>query len=181
MSDNPLETYFGFTGTDLTANRLGKMTSSQEERVLKSEEGTHLIAAVIAVVAVILTLIPLGMIVYHLVVGAIDQIGMGLFIWILIGAIISFFSVRRSLEKVYDYTVHKIEGPIQFRTEISSSDSEELDYALHIQGEVFEVDDDLTDIMDQGDVYALYYLADPHTQSPKDILSVELISTVRMP
>jgi F0F1-type ATP synthase assembly protein I len=175
MSDNQLGTYFEFTGVDLEANRLGKITSSQKERRVKSEDATHLISAVIAVVAILLTLIPLGILIYHLITGTIDQIGWGLFIWILIGAILSFFSVRRSIEKVYDFSVHKIEGPVSFRSEISISDSEELDYTLHIQGEMFDVDDRLVEMMEEGDIYAIYYLVDPYTHSPMDILSLELI------
>jgi hypothetical protein len=175
MSEISLESYFNFDQADLEANRRGQLTQQQVSRLENSENPTRLISAVIAVAAVLLTLIPLVVILSHLFTASLDQVGMGLVLWTLIAGIVSFFAIRRSLEKGHDFTVRKIEGPIQIRTEKSAGGESDLDYFLHIQGEVFDVDGELTDFMEPGDVLVIYYLADPHTHLLGEILSVELI------
>jgi hypothetical protein len=177
MGEDTLESYFGFDQADLEANRRGELTLGQRDRLIKIENSTHQISAVMALAAVVLTMIPLGIILFHLLTASMDQVGMGLFIWVLLAAAVSFFAIRRSLEKIYDDTVHKIEGPIQIRVEKGASTS--LDYFLHIHGEVFDVDSELSELMEPGDVYAFYYLMDPHTHAAGEILSVELITLRR--
>ena len=178
MGDDQLEDYFNFSAADLEANRLGRMTPAQQARFVTGENTTHMVSRVIAVIALLLTLIPLFYIVNDIMTGAVGEIKMGFFPWIVIGALVSFFSIRRSMEKVFDLTVHKIEGPINLHVEKNYIDpnSEELDYALQIQGEAFDVDAELADIMDKNDIYAIYYLNDPHTHAPVEILSAELLS-----
>jgi hypothetical protein len=172
MENKQLETYFNFDSADLAANRAGNLTQKQRDRLAKAERNTRLVSVVLAAISIILTIIP----VIRLLTGLFS---IGAIIWAVIAAFCAFIFTRRSVEKIHDDIVRKVIGPARIKAERVSSDSsnEKLDYELRIGDEIFDVESEITEYLQPGDMVAVYYLADPHTKSPQEILSLEWISS----
>jgi hypothetical protein len=173
MQNNSLEAYFNFDPSDLEMNRSGKLSPRQLQHLTKSARGTRIASRIIAVILVALTILSIRDIIVHST--ASGPVDIGLFTWALVAGVLAFFFIRRSFEKIYDYQVKKVQGPIHIRAERVSSGSsdQKLDYELHVQNEIFDVDGELTETLQSGDAYTIYYIADPHSHSPQEILSVE--------
>ena len=172
MEYKQLETYFNFDAADLATNRGGNLTPKQLDRLAKDERNTRIVSIALAAISIILTIIP----VLQLISGLFS---IGALIWAVIAAFCAFIFTRRSLEKIHDEIVRKVVGPARIKAERVSSDSsnEKLDYELHIGDEIFDVDSEITEYLQPGDMYAVYYLADSHTKSPQQILSLEWLSS----
>jgi hypothetical protein len=183
MSDSELRKFFEFNESDLNANRSGQLSPKQKKTLEENEKGGD---QILIGFGVIIALIGLALIFWNgrnvledwisfphdlvsLLVGVLLPLGLcGFFS---IGAFRIAFSKN-------DNTVQKAEGKVKLvkvekKIEDSTSDAFRYktveQYELRVGGVNFEnVDEDLLNIIDDGDVYAFYY-----TKGTKQILSAE--------
>jgi hypothetical protein len=184
MSDTELRKYFKFAESDLAANRSGQLSAKQKKRLDENEKGAN---GILIGFGVLLILIALGVAigVGSSVLGdgftSDDILGLALGIGLPV-LLLGFFawgSFKIAFSKM-DNSVQNVEGKVNFvkvekqvPTSTSSTSSYRTveQYELRVGKVGFEnVDEELLNIMDEGDTYAIYY-----TKDAKEILSAEFV------
>ena len=175
MRDQVLEDYFKFDESDLAANRTGKFSEKQkqklEEELNKSISNGMRIAIISIVLAVIFLALSVLLAVLSISITPLWGwiIGTGI-LMLICGAIgilaLRRASIRKKISKNLSEDITKVEGPISIEHARSSEDC-----FLYIGKEEFDITEKITTHMKDGDTYAIYYEIGDRT-----ILSVELIS-----
>ena len=190
MQDQKLMDYFKFDEDDLAANRLGSFTDKQKARLAregKSDRTKHYIGAgCLLIVTIFLVLVAVALAFFaRPPLKGWDKIWIAVFGFLALWPFFFMISNLQSAFAKFQVKLQKVEGPVNIiKAERTSTDTD-LDgmshtshyfaYELHIRGEEFDVDEDLADVMMQGDTYAIYY----SEGSEGDILSAELISKAK--
>lgn len=189
MTDLELQKFFEFNESDLFANRAGRLSPKQQEKINETEKGASQIFFWAGVVFILMALGATYGIVkpafQHVfaVDGLTDLIGpaVGLAIaWGILG-FLAIGSFRLSRSK-FDSSVQHVEGKVNFvkvekeewteSTDGIRSSKTVEEYELRVGRVAFEdVDEELLNIIEEGDTYTFYY-----TKETKDILSCEFIN-----
>lgn len=190
MSDLELRNYFEFSEGDLAANRAGKLTEEQEA---KARLGDGLLKPFFFWGGILLLLIA-GFFSYKILtdatggnwklvtssVLAANALGL-IMLWGALG-FLAFKAFRIAADSSKsEYFVQKAQGKVNFvkveaRVNRASSNGPkyrtEEQYELRVGRTTFEdVDGELLNIIEEGDIYAFYFVKDT-----QDILSCEFIS-----
>ncbi len=187
MIDQSLMNYFKFDDTDLQANRDGRFSEKQKNRLSKSQQdwkkgnlnwGLVLVALGVGIPAAILILSwvfsSAGDAQPHLDLGSIITAGVFFVLFGGLGLLLLLAGLHTEPDVSGD-RVEKIEGPISLNA-FAVNNSE-----LHVGRKTFEIDetgmepdDRLANLVIQGKAYAFYY-----DESDDRILSAELISKAK--
>lgn len=188
MTDLELKNFFDFDESDLIANRTGRLTAKQKAKIEDVEAGA---SQIFFWAGVILVLIGLGAtygILQPALVSGFTFTGLSDLIGPFIGlsltwGVLGFFAIGafRLSKNKFDSSVQSVEGKVNFvKVEkeewTQSSDGMRSsrtveEYELRVGRVAFEnVDEELLNIIEEGDIYAFYY-----TKETKDILSCEFI------
>jgi hypothetical protein len=163
MENQKLRQYFKFDESDLQANRNGKISAAQQSRI-KSDFGWGRILVLVLGLAVLAgTSMPL---ISDMRSSQTTTPTMWVFAAasLLIGLGIDGWLLRRVMIKE-EYKLGKVEGRVNI---VTTGGNHTTYYELHVGGQEFDVDEGITDVMDQGDACILYYIKEYN-----DILSVE--------
>ncbi|MBL8098773.1 MAG: hypothetical protein JNK81_06300 [Anaerolineales bacterium] len=188
MSDTQLRKFFDFNPSDLIANQMGRLSDKQAERIKKAEQGANSIFRGVGIF-----LILIGVIVSFFMLRAATQAGwefsssnvigplvaLGV-IWLMLGFFA--FGAFKLAGNTLDTSVQKVEGKVRlvkvekqqsYKTASGSTSHRTVQqYELRVGKIKFEdVDEELLNIIEEGDTYIFYY-----TKDSKDILSCEFIS-----
>jgi hypothetical protein len=174
MEDQKLKDYFKFDEADLEANRNGRFSESQQVRLIENDRKIQrrwgwrsipflLIAAIGPVAAL----------------GSGDFFGwswkiMWGFVWTGVWGGIGLAMLISSLSKQKPLVLAKATGKVNIvrdRSYRSSTHTHNSWLELHIGRHVFDMDEELVDIMMQGDEYIVYYEKDWD-----EIISAERVS-----
>lgn len=191
MSDHELSKYFEFDVSDLSANRVGKLSAKQKSKLENAEEGANKIFIGAGIVFIligvgmsfaftretILKLFSGGNLTLDDLLAMVLGGGLPLLTWGFFG----FGSFKLARSK-FDNSVQTIKGKVNFvkveKQESYSSTSGTTSYRTVQQYELrvgkvnFEdVDEELLNIIEEGDTYTFYY-----TKDTKDILSCEFVA-----
>lgn len=187
MSDQQLMNHLGFDESELQANRNGRISEKQKARLQIKETGSKTGALILGLVCLVSALIGLGVgtlaaikgeeIVFKFVFSFVFGC-----IWPLIWGAVGVFSLRRAFAKM-EVKVQKAEGPINIvrvtRRSYNSGMKTFSDYSayeLRVGERTIDVRSELSNIMMQGDVYAVYYAEFNLTDKKKEVLSAELLT-----
>jgi len=190
MSEKELRKFFEFDESDLSANRAGKLSPKQMKRLEENEKGADQILIGFGVFLIIIALVISYFVTSDIFAKGISNISSRDVTPLILGiglpwGILGFFAVgsfRIAFSKL-DNSLQNVEGKVKFvkveKTveERRSDGSHDLrtvqQYELRVGRVNFEnVDEDLLNIIDEGDTYAFYY-----TKQAKQILSAEPIKT----
>jgi hypothetical protein len=163
MENQKLTQYFKFDESDLQANRNGKISAAQQAHI-KSDSGSgHILVLFLGLVILAATSTPLISTLRSsqtttptewLFAAASLLIGLGIDAWLL-----------RRVRMKEEYQVGKVEGRVNI---VTTSGNHTTYYELHVGGQKFDVDEDISDVMNQGDACIVYYIKEYN-----DVLSVE--------
>ena len=186
MDNQKLKEYFHFDDSDLLSNRNGQFSAKQNDRLFgrhNSAVRQKHIASAILIPLSILMLIWMVYLIYKdivsanvLDIGAIIPLGLFGGLFLLAGSYIFRISFIGPT-----YLIKKIEGPINIvRQSQLTNNVTSVRYELHVAGEIFNLhlDSTASDIMTQGDNYAIYY-SQGVENNLREILSLELISKAK--
>ena len=184
MTEQALMSYFKFTEADLQANRMGQMSEEQKQSLLKEDRadrkweffggGCMIVIGLIGLAAAITAV--------FIFTDAAARIGLGLMfglIWPLIWGVLGVRALIPAFAKSRQIRLQKVQGPVSFskveRTSVTSSHGavhhhQHIIEVMQVGGKSFDVTEDLTNIIKQGDTYAVYFT------EGADIYSLELIS-----
>ncbi|MBL8101143.1 MAG: hypothetical protein JNM02_01315 [Anaerolineales bacterium] len=188
MSELDVRSFFEFDEGDLVANRAGRLSEKQDAKISEAESGANQIFVWVGVILILMAIA----VSYSMINAAMDagwsfgsnsdMVGSFLalaVVWLLLGGF-AFGSFKIAFSKL-DYSLQKVEGKVNFvrvekRVSNPSSSGQkyrtEQQYELRVGRVVFEdVDEELLNVIEDGDVYTFYY-----TKDTKDILSCEFIS-----
>lgn len=189
MADLALQNFFAFDESDLASNRIGKLSHKQQTKINETEKGASQLFFGAGVVFLLIALgISIGVLWSVFRAGFtitrmedLIQPAIGLVLpWGLLGFLaIKSFTFSRSK---FDSSVQSVEGKVKFvkvekeewtqSTDGVHSSRTVEEYELRVGRVAFEnVDEELLDLIEAGDIYAFYY-----TKDTKDILSCEFIS-----
>lgn len=189
MADSELRRFFDFDQSDLIANQAGKFSAKQEKRIQETEKSTSRTFRYIGFGLIFLNLCIVAFLVFNLISDGFSfstastndlvsiifaiffpTLIIGVFVWLM-------FWIASS--KV-DYSLQKVEGEVNFvkvEKQVSTGSSTgaryrtEQQYELRVGKTKFEdVDEELLNIINEGDTYIFYY-----TKDTKQILSCEFI------
>jgi hypothetical protein len=181
MIDQKLMDYFKFDQADLGADENGQFTEKQKERIFKEDKSNRKWSRIGGIVLIFIGAIGLF---GAIIAGIGDQdpgfrIGFGIgfgVIWPLIWGGIGVALIKNSFSK-HEFKLSKVQGQVNIvRSESYSSEhhTTSVYHELHIGGQEFNVEEDLADVMMQGDEYILHHIADSD-----EILSAELVSKAK--
>ena len=174
MQDQKPMDYFKFDEGDLTANQLGQFSAKQKAR-LQSEGGSDKKWRIgIGVVLILLGLAGLIFFPDSLVVEI---------IWLLIWGGLGVAFLRSAFSK-HQFKLAKVQGGINIVAEkgYGTAAKTETYHEMLIGKKKFEIDDDVTQVISQGDEYVIYYYYEDDEDSiygVDNILSAELISKAK--
>jgi len=185
MNNQALKDYFFFDDADLTANRSGAFSKKQRDKLVQDDRiASRFIARTGLVLTFIALIYPVNTFVRNLWA---TQQGSDYFTqwnigWIiatvLVGAIGCYCLYIGFIDKSYTpskFQIQQVEGSVRF-VAIDSSRNSEIEYSLRIGKTKMEVvDHALTEIMKEGDRYAVYFY-NPNNGTGNHILSVERLS-----
>lgn len=194
MSDLQLQKYFEFTEADLIANRAGKLSKKQQEKIAADEASFSRSTVKFSIFVILVGITITSAVIFLGMPGEISFDGLkyrfakdaeGVLTAILIPAIfvVLFAGGAVFLNRVkVDHSIQKAEGKVKFvkvekRKAYTTADGptsyRDVDeYELRIGRKAFEnVDEEFLNILEEGDTYAVYY-----TKDAEQILSCELIS-----
>jgi hypothetical protein len=190
MSDIELRKFFEFDENDLVANRAKKLSQKQKTKLETSEKGADQIfvgaGIFFILVALVIVYFVAGDSILKLLTGRtlessdILTLVLGGGMPILFFGFFAWGAFKLGSSK-FDNTVQFVEGKVNFvkvekRVPTSTSDVSSYrtvqQYELRVGKVVFEnVDEELLNIIEEGDTYAFYY-----TKDTKEILSCEFVS-----
>ena len=179
MIDQQLANYFKFDQADLIANQNGQFTDKQKTRIFKEDTSGRTWSRVAAVVLIGIAAIGFFGAVFAILNDS-DwgfRIGFGLgfgCIWPLVWGGIGMLLLVNSFSK-HDFALAKVQGRANIvRRESYSSEhhTTNIYHELHIGDEEFSVEEDLANVIMQGEEYILYYIKDSD-----EILSAEPVAT----
>ncbi len=193
MSDLQLRDFFEFDEGDLAANRAGKLSAKQKAALEESEKGADKIFIGAGVLFITVGLIITYVIIRDVVAKSLPGIVLNSsdILTLILGSslplgLFGFFAygaIKLGTSKL-DNSVQNVEGKVNFvkvekRINNPSNSSHpyrtEEQYELRVGKIAFEnVDEELLNIIEEGDIYAFYY-----TKDTKEILSCEFVSTGR--
>jgi hypothetical protein len=183
MSDKELREYFDFNEGDLAANRSGQHSARQKKRLDENERGASKILIGFGVLLILIALgvsVGVGSSVLADGFTSDDFLGLGLGIGLPV-LLLGFFawgSFKIAFSKM-DNSVQTVEGRVNFvkveksvpTSNSSSSYRTVEEYELRVGKVSFDdFDEDLLNIIEEGDTYAFYY-----TKDAKQILSAEFV------
>lgn len=187
MSNQRLMSLLQFNETELNANRQERLSNSQKERLQIKESGVKAGSLFLGVIFMLSALVGVGLGVYSLMVdyGLVFRIIMlaafGCF-WTLLWGAAGVMTLSRAFSKM-EVKVKKAEGPVNIvkvvRREYNSSTETYSNYSVHemlIDGRTFEVRSTLPEVIQQGDVYAVFYADFNLKDKKKEILSAEWLA-----
>ena len=178
MQDPRLMAYFKFDEADLQANQSGRFTEKQKVRLAAEDKSSRKWSLIGGIGLMLIAAIGLAGAVFGWINDS-DwgfRIGFGLgfgCIWPLIWGGIGWALLSSSFAK-HEYKLARVQGRVNIvrrESYSSSSHTTSVYHELHIGGQEFSVDDDLADVMMQGDEYILYYI-----QDSSEIMSAEFVS-----
>ncbi|MGC1378858.1 MAG: hypothetical protein WA821_21680 [Anaerolineales bacterium] len=181
MLNQQLMDYFKFDQADLIANQRGLFTEKQRARILSEDTSNRTWGRVGGIGLLFIAAIGF----FGAVVACIQdsdwgfRIGFGLgfgCIWPLVWGGLGFGILSSAFSK-HEFVLAKVQGRVNIVREesySSSSHSTTISHELHIGGKEFSVEDDLANVMMQGDEYILYYIADS-----SEILSAEPVAQAK--
>ena len=185
MNGTELSNFFNFDEGDLAANRAGKLTEKQKKRLESEEKGGDSIlyglSLLMFAMAIGFTIVvPRAEYLKLFSSGRLDTNGWttiigGGFLPLLICGGLGYFFFKVAKDKT-DYSVKKAEDKVNFvkveeRVKHGSKYVTEELYELRVGKHGFEdVDEELLNLIEEGDIYAFYYTNDTH-----EILSCEFI------
>jgi hypothetical protein len=184
MGNKALEEYFFFDDRDLDANRNGFVSENQLKKLQELDKGARNILIGMGSFFVLIGLIwPLISFFPNLLAVLQNQplktqpTLLAPLIWALVwGALACFVFYKGLFTSVPKITVFKVTGPVHFAALESGSPGSEIIYSLKIGHEKLdEVESALTEIMTEGDTYAVYFY-DLKDGSGKHVLSLEHLS-----
>lgn len=191
MPDAELRKFFEFDDSDLTANELGKLSVKQETRIKEIDKSTSKVFRGIGFVLIFINISVVAGFVYSfmqdgfsfstasvgdiiglLVAIAFPTLIIGIFVWMM-------FWIAQSKT---DHSLQSVEGEVNFvkvekRESYKSAGGSTSyrtvqQYELRVGKDKFEdVDEELLNIIREGDTYIFYY-----TKDNKQILSCRLVS-----
>jgi hypothetical protein len=186
-NDQPLRDYYHFDEADLNANRSGRLTEKQVQR-LKTEKkqskiwgigcglGLFVIASIFPI-----AFIPMAIDAFtkgHVLAGIGDLVGPVIWVavWGGLGLFLTIGSFSKSDSKIY---LKSLTGPINLVGVERRSGGEHphtyIEHELHIRGKEFEVDEEMGGYMMQGDIYTIYYIENLDGTGD-EILSLEWVA-----
>lgn len=181
MVDTQLMQYFKFDQADLIANEHGQFTEKQKERIFKEDKSSRKWSRIGGIGLIFIGAIGLAGAIAGWI-GDSDwgfRIGFGIgfgIIWPLIWGGIGVALLSSSFGK-HEFKLAKVQGQVNIvRRESYSSEhhTTSVYHELHIGGQEFNVEEDLADVMMQGDEYIIYYIADSD-----EIMSAELVGKAK--
>lgn len=191
MSDQKLMTHFRFDESELHANRSGRISEKQKERLQIKESGAKIGSLFLGGIFMLSALLGLGIggfavfgdgpasesLAFRIIMGSVFGC-----IWTLIWGAAGIFTLQRAFAKM-EIKVAKAEGQVNIlkviRREYNSSTetySDRTAYELRLGGRTFDVRAETPNFMTQGDVFAVYFADFNLKDKKKEILSAELIS-----
>ena len=181
MEDHQLMDYFKFDMADLHAHAHGDFTDKQRLRLLEEDKSSRKWSMIGGFGMILIALIGLGGAIFAVTQDS-DlgfQIGFGLgfgCLWPAIWGGIGFFVIKGALSK-HEIKLAKVQGKVNIvrgESYNSQTHTTSVHHELHIGGQEFSVEDDLADVMMQGDEYIIYYV-----DGSSEILSAELVHKAR--
>lgn len=180
MNDQALRDYFDFDEVDLNANRNGRLSKKQKKKLPKRSKYSRKYFIDMGLSAIVIAFIfPIISIIFPMAFRGPEEF-CGFFAWEMIWVGIGFLSLFRALtfrEDFYKVIFKKAEGPINMavvKTSIGQGYSY-LEHEIHIGEEKFVVDEDLAVLMNDEDIYAIYFYQFKNSRS-NHILSAERLS-----
>jgi len=181
MIDQQLMNYFKFDQDDLYANQNGRFTDKQKARLIQEDKSDRTSSRIWGIVLILIGAIGLAAAIAGWI-GDSDwgfRLGFGFgfgCVWPLVWGGIGYSLTKDSFSK-HQFKLARVEGRANIvRRESYSSEhhTTSVYHELHIGGQEFSVEEDLADVIMQGDEYALYYV-----DGTNKILSAELISSAK--
>jgi len=190
MPDTELQKFFNFDQSDLIANQNGKLSAKQEKLIKETDKSTSGIFRGIGFGLILINICVVAGFVYSFIHDGFsfstatngDIIGLlfaiafptliiGIFVWVMFWLASS--KTNHSLQKVEGkVNFVKVEKQESYKTGSSTSYRTVQEYELRVGKVKFEdVDEELPNIIEEGDIYIFYY-----TKDNKEILSCEFIS-----
>jgi hypothetical protein len=177
--DTQLMNYFKFDQDDLYANQNGRFTDKQRVRLIQEDKSDRRSGLVWGIILMGIGAIGL---VIAIVAGLANsdwgfRIGFGCgfgIVWPLVWGGIGYAMMSDSFSK-HEFKLARVQGRVNIvRSESYSSQSHttSVHHELHIGGQEFRVDEDLANVLMQGEEYALYYV-----DGTNKILSAESVRT----
>jgi hypothetical protein len=167
MHNLHLAAHFHFDEADLRANRSGRLSDRQRERLITITRQARIpgLGCGLAFLA-IASIFPIGF--APLALELRDQIGplvgiaLGVLVWVLIWGVLAVFAIRRAFSKP-NLLLDQVAGPARVeavRHYSQSSHSYHTAHELRVGGRTFYIDAALVDHIRPGDWYAVYFLKD---------------------
>lgn len=187
MSDQRLMNLFQFDEGELNANRQGRLSDRQKERLQIKESGAKIGSLFLGGIFMLSSLAGVGLGVYAFMVDyglAFRIIMVSVFgcFWTLIWGAAGMMTLSRVFTKM-KIKVGRVEGGINIvkvvRREYNPSTETYTNRSVHellVGGRAFEVRSILPEIMQQGDVYAVYFAEFNLKEKKKEVLSAEWLA-----
>ena len=186
MSDEQLRKYFDFNEGDLFDNRNGYLSERQQKRLAADEAFWKKLSLIFGILLLVVAFLPVLIIGLKAAPCIADLCSewpsslraFNLILIILITPTLLYFGlrvIRGALKPQKVFSVQKVEGPINIVKDKSYNSTSHMyteSHELHVGGEEFDEDEEVADIMMQGDIYAIYYIKESMT-----ILSAELLAS----
>jgi hypothetical protein len=169
LDNQALMDYFFFDEADLSANRSGKLSEKQAEKLTKAEKEAKGTIYIISLFLLVITLVyPFIALVIPMAQAALQgrvysTVGVDLFtpgIWVLCWGIIftlsliGVFNNAGSLKKIQ---FKQVVGPLRFVV-VGGGRGSAVEYEIHVgKVKLDVVSDDCTQLLTKGDTYAVYY------------------------
>lgn len=194
MSDLELQKYFEFDEADLIANRVGKLSKKQQEKIEADKVSFSRSTVKFSIFVVLIGIAISSAIIFFGMPGELsldglryrytqnaDDVLTAVFVPAIFAVLFVGGAVFLNTMKI-DHSVQKAEGKVKFvKVEKRETDTatdgtitfrDVEEYELRVGREAFEdVDEEMINILEEGDIYAFYY-----TKDAEQILSCEFIS-----
>lgn len=180
MADEQLMQYFKFDQDDLYANENGRFTDKQRVRLIQEDRASRKSSMRWGIFLVFIGLLGVAI---AIIAGIANpdwgfRIGFGIgfgLIWPVVWGGIGYLLINSAVSK-REFKLARVQGRANIVREESYDSDHHLHvtHELHIGGHDFTVDEDLADVIMQGDEYILYYVEDTD-----EILSAEAVSKAK--
>lgn len=172
MSDEKLQQYFKFTEADLQANKEGRFSPAQKDRLVAMDQGDTRQGKIIGALALFVALLGVGVAVWTREnVLMLCLFGLA---WPLgFGALGVYLLIKKPTKRTYK--LGKTQGALTYSRHINQH-TRRASYGwklLHVGKTKFDVGEGLSDLMHEGDQYLVFYYP---RAGMSHILSAELIA-----